>query len=184
MRQVTSLAEQRFNWPTAMAQLALALPNDVAFTAFTATVGASPATPAPAAATTTPASPTVGPATGFTLVGCANSQGEIPTILTNLASVPGVTDVHLVSTVEQPTRRYHALSTKLNGGGSSAANEPAAANCPHVTFTLNLSYAATYTLPNTKAPKGSTGGAQTVSTSSGTSSPIAETASRQAGVTR
>ena len=181
VQQVTSLAKQRFNWPTAMAQLALALPNDVAFTSFTATVGGSPTTPS---AATTPTSPTAGSATGFALVGCANSQGEIPAVLTNLASVPGVTDVHLVSTVEQSALHYHALSTKLNGGGSSAANEPAAATCPKVTFTLDLSYAATYTLPNTKAPKGSTGGAQTVSTSAGTSTPIAETASRQAGVTR
>lgn len=182
VHQVTSLAEQRFNWPTAMAQLALALPNDVAFTSFTATVGGGPTT-TPSAATT-PTSPTAGPATGFALVGCANSQGEIPAVLTNLASVPGVTNVHLVSTVEVSALRYHAVSTKLNGGGSSSANEPAAATCPKVTFTLNLSYAATYTLPNTKAPKGSTGGAQTVSTASGTSAPIAETASRQAGVTR
>ena len=183
VHQVSLLAEQRFNWPTAMAQLALALPNDVAFTSFNATVGGSPTTPA-AGTPTTPASPTAGAAAGFALVGCANSQGEIPAVLTNLASVPGVTNVHLVSTIEQSTRRYHALSTKLNGGGSSSANEPQAATCPKVTFTLNLSYAATYTLPNTKAPKGSSGGAQTVSASSGTSAPIAETASRQAGVTR
>jgi Tfp pilus assembly protein PilN len=192
VHEVTSLAEQRFNWPTAMAQLALALPNDVAFTSFTATVGAGASAPAaattptaPAAGSaTTPTAPTSGPATGFALVGCANSQGEIPTVLTNLASVPGVTNVHLVSTVELPALRYHALSTRLNGGGSAAANEPAAATCPKVTFTLDLSYAATYTLPNSKAPTGSTGGAQTVSTSSGTGTAVGETASRHAGVTR
>jgi hypothetical protein len=181
VHEVAALAEQRFNWPTAMAQLALALPNDVAFTSFTATVGGSPNTPS---AATTPTSPTAGSATGFALVGCANGQGEIPAVLTNLASVPGVTNVHLVSTVEPAALRYHALTTKLNGGGPPAVSLPASATCPKVTFTLDLSYAATYTVPNTKAPKGSTGGAQTVSTSSGTSTPIAKTASRAAGVTR
>jgi hypothetical protein len=55
-----------------------------------------------------------------------------------------------------------------------------------VTFTVDLSYAATYTVPNTKAPKGSTGGGQTVSTSSGTSTPVGQTAASQhaVGVTR
>lgn len=183
VQQVTALAEQRFNWPTAMAQLALALPNDVAFTSFTATVGGSPTTPAPV--TTSPV-PAAGAATGFALIGCANDQGEIPGLLTNLSSVPGVTDVHLVSTVEPATLRYHALSTKLNGGGPSRVNEPAGGTCPKVTFTVDLSYAATYTVPNTKAPKGSTGGGQTVSTSSGTSTPVGQTAASQhaVGVTR
>jgi hypothetical protein len=182
VHQVTTLAEQRFNWPTAMAQLALALPNDVAFASFTATVGGSPTIAGPA---TTAPTPAAGSATGFALVGCANGQGEIPSLLTNLASVPGVTDVHLVSATERSALHYHGLTTTLNGGGPPAATLPANATCPKVTFTVDLSYAATYTLPNTKPPKGSTGGAQTVSTSSGTSTPIAQTASRHsAGVTR
>jgi hypothetical protein len=183
VHQVTTLAQQRFNWPTAMEQLALALPNDVAFTSFSATVGGSPTTPS---APVTAPTPGTGSATGFALVGCVNGQGEIPSLLTNLASVPGVTDVHLVSTVEKPTLHYHALTTTLNGGGPPAANIPAAATCPKVTFTVDLSYAATYTVPNSKLPKGSTGGAQTVSTASGSSTPVAQTAARRrsAGVTQ
>ena len=38
--QVTTLARQRFDWPSAMQQLALALPQDVTFTSFSGTSSA------------------------------------------------------------------------------------------------------------------------------------------------
>jgi Tfp pilus assembly protein PilN len=161
VHEVATLAEQRFNWPTAMQQLALALPNDVSFQALTASAAAAPTGGA------------------FTLVGCANSQGEIPAVLTDLTSVPGVTDVELSSTVENDNIKYHGLSTKINHKGRPRADEPSGAGCPKITWTIALDYAATYTVPKVKLPQGSSSGAQTVSTGSGGKRPIEQTADRR-----
>lgn len=157
--EVAMLAEQRFNWPAAMAQLALALPNDVAFTSLSASAG--------------------GGDVPFSLVGCANSHGEIPAIMTDLASIPGVSDVNLSSSVENGAIHYHGLSTALNHGGSMTANEPSGATCPKITFTLALDYQGTYTVPKVKLPQGSSSGAQTVSTPTGGRTTIVQTSSQQ-----
>ena len=160
VEEVATLAEQRFNWPTAMKQLALALPDDVSFQSLTASAAA--------------------PAGGaFTLVGCANSQGEIPAVLTDLSSVPGVTLVQLTSSIASSTIRYHGLPTKLNHGGPVRADEPRAAGCPKITWTIALAYAATYTVPKVKLPQGSSSGAQTVSKRSGGKRPIEQTAAKR-----
>jgi Tfp pilus assembly protein PilN len=173
LSQVATLAQQRFNWPAAMEQLALALPNDVALTALTANAGT--------AASTTPSGTAQAPVTGggasFALTGCANSQGEIPSILTDLSTVPGVSNVSLTSSAVSPAIRYHGLGTKLNHGGPVHASEPAAGTCPKVTWTLGLDYASSYTVPKVKLPQGSSSGAQTVSTASGTGS-IVQTSSQ------
>jgi Tfp pilus assembly protein PilN len=161
VEEVASLAEQRFNWPTAMQQLALALPNDVSFQSLTASAAAAPGGGA------------------FTLVGCANSQGEIPAVLTDLSSVPGVTLVELTSSVENSATKYHGLPTKLNHGGPVRADEPSAEGCPKITWTISLSYAATYTVPKVKLPQGSASGAQTVSTRSGGKHPRERTAAKR-----
>jgi Tfp pilus assembly protein PilN len=161
VQQVATLAEQRFNWPTAMQQLALALPDDVSFVSLSASAGGS------------------GTGGSFSLAGCANSQGEVPSVLTDLASVPGVTDVQLASSVESSAMRYHALPTKLNHGGTPRADEPAAGACPKITWNIGLAYAASYTVPKVKLPQGSSSGAQTVSTSSGAKSSIVQTASKR-----
>jgi Tfp pilus assembly protein PilN len=171
VEQVVSLAEDRFNWPTALDQLALALPNDVSFTTLTAggAAGASSGT------STAPS----GSGNSFDLTGCANSQGEIPAVLTDLASVPGVTNVALSSSVENTALKFHALSTALKHGGPEKADIPAVGTCPKFTWTIALDYASTYTVPKVKLPQGSSSAAQTVSTSSGPRRPIEETASRR-----
>ncbi len=169
VQQVAALALERFNWPTAMAQLALALPNDDSFTALTASPGG-----AGSAAAGVPASS----GQAFDLSGCANSQGEIPSLLTDLASVPGVTDVALVTTQNNSAIKFHGLRTTLNGGGPLKGDEPSSGTCPKVSWTVNLDYAGSYTVPKVKLPQGSSTGAQTVSSSSGAKSTIVQTASR------
>jgi Tfp pilus assembly protein PilN len=174
VQEVATIAQQRFNWPTAMAQLALALPNDVSFTSLNASVPAVTAT-TPAASGASASAVQV----PFSLVGCANSQGEIPSVLTDLSSVPGVTGVQLIGSLESSSIRYHGLSTKLNHGGPVNADEPFAAICPKIQWTIALSYAASYTVPKVKLPQGSSSGAQTVSTASGGNGTIVQTASQQ-----
>jgi Tfp pilus assembly protein PilN len=180
VQQVASIAEQRFNWPSAMQQLALALPNDVTFLSLTAS---APGVSSSAGSSgSTPSAPTAGSASAapFALVGCANSQGEIPAVLNDLASVPDVTDVSLESSVENSQIGYHGLPTTLNHGGPVNADAPTAGACPKITWTVSLSYAGSYTVPKVKLPQGSSSGAQTVSDVSGNrSSTIVQTASQR-----
>ncbi|MGD0385412.1 MAG: hypothetical protein ABSB73_04680 [Solirubrobacteraceae bacterium] len=173
VQQVAALAEQRFNWPTAMAQLALALPNDDSLTALTASGGGAGSAPS------TSASASASGGESFNLSGCSNSQGEIPSLLTDLASVPGVTDVALASTNLNSAIKFHGLPTTLNSGGPVRRDEPASGACPRVGWTISLSYAATYTVPKVKLPQGSSAAAQTVSSSSGATGSIVQTASQK-----
>ena len=173
VHEVTSLAESRFNWPSALQQLALALPGDVTFTSFNATAGGAAPTSTPAATAPTPATGSAaasGTGASFSLIGCASTQREVAGVLTNLFQVPGVSNVELASTVEtiapKKLSRQAALKAALSAGGT----------CPLVTFTVSLSYAGSYTIPNTKAPTASSGGAQTISSSSGRRTKVVHTA--------
>jgi Tfp pilus assembly protein PilN len=154
--QVRTLAQSRFNWPTAMRQLALALPGDVTLTSFSAIAATGPVG-------------AVG--TSFNLSGCASTQGEIANVLTNLATIPGVNTVTLTNTVENVRKGKNVAS------GSSAST---GGGCQYVNFTLAVNYDGSYTIPNSKAPKQSASG-QTVSASTPT---ISTAASQQTtGVT-
>jgi Tfp pilus assembly protein PilN len=161
--QVAGLAKSRFDWPNAMRQLALALPADVTFTAFSASANQGPADADGALGTT------------FSLTGCASTQGEIANVLTNLAAVPGVESVTLSSAVE--TKRQ----TK-SGKSESTAAEATGGSCPLVTFTLQANYSSRYTIPLQKTP----GGASPGQTGSTPSSPTVSTAATQqsTGVTQ
>ncbi|MGH2851312.1 MAG: hypothetical protein ACRDLP_11915 [Solirubrobacteraceae bacterium] len=144
VKEIASVAEQRFNWPTAMQQLALALPRDVTVSSWNgiAVNGGS------LAATTQVAT---GPT--FTIAGCASSQGEVATVLTDLAQVPGVVNVSLVNAAKAadkvPNRRSAPLGASANESGS----------CQMVNFNLNLTYTPTYTVPNAKFSNTQTVGA-------------------------
>jgi Tfp pilus assembly protein PilN len=146
--QVMTLAESRFNWPGAMRQLALALPADVTFTSFSATASTAANASTGAAAT----------GSTFNVTGCAATQREIADVLTTLATVPGVSNVSLTSSVENKR-----MAKQLSPKADARATESSGGACPYVTFTLGVSYASTYTLPNTPAPSG----AQTVSAATG-----------------
>jgi Tfp pilus assembly protein PilN len=157
-QQALTLAQQRFDWPDAMEQLALALPSDVTLTSFSANDGAGAGN---SGATGTPS---------FTLDGCASAQAEIPSVLTSLAAVPGVANVELQSSTENKRAKG-----KVAAGSSEASN----GGCPYVSFTVGLSYSSAYTVPAANAPAGSASGAQTVSSSTGSSTTITQTAKQQ-----
>jgi hypothetical protein len=152
--QVNLLADSRFDWPTAMRQLALALPGDVTLTSFSATAGSGPVN-------------TSGETdTAFILDGCATRQSETAEVLTRLASVPGVDSVALTNTIED---------AKPGKSGAAGAPGGAAGGCPYVMFSLAVNYAASYTIPDTKTSTASRPG-QTVSSAS---SPTVSTAAKQ-----
>jgi hypothetical protein len=148
--QVSTLAKSRFDWPTAMRQLALALPSDVTLTSFSATAGNGPLTATGAAGTS------------FALNGCATRQVEIAKVLTRLASVPGVDNVTLTNTIEGAKLDKSAGATSAGSSGG----------CPYVTFSLAVNYSATYTVPDVK-PSASGRGKSTPS------SPTLSTAAKQ-----
>jgi hypothetical protein len=154
VHEVTSLAQQRFNWPSAMQQLALALPSDVTITSFTGSGAVSSAAPATAATGTAapatgapvPATPVTASGPAVVLAGCASTQREVADVLTNLFQIPGVSDVKLLSTVETipPSKKTRGQTALSSGGG-----------CPLVTWNVGLSYSGSYTVPDTKLPSGS-----------------------------
>lgn len=149
---VVSLAESRFNWPQAMSQLALALPRDVTLTSFTGTA----ATDGGGASATTTSTSTGG--STFSLAGCASSQAEVATIVSNLQEIPSVTNVSL----EDATKKSDAFDTKLNARPPVGADraEASSGQCPFVTWTLTLDFSPNYTLPKQTLP------AETVSSGS------------------
>jgi Tfp pilus assembly protein PilN len=157
-QQALALAAQRFDWPDAMEQLALALPSDVTLTSFSANNGAATSTSGVAGAPT------------FTLNGCASAQSEIPSVLTSLAGIPGVSNVQLQTTTE---------NRRSSGKVPASASEASSSGCPYVSFSVGLSYSSSYTVPSGKAPSGSASGAQTVSTSTGSDATITQTSKQQ-----
>lgn len=151
---VVSIAQDRFNWPGAMAQLALALPRDVTFNSLTAVASNS------SSAATSEVPSTTGAAGGptFALAGCASSQSEIATILTQLASVPSVTNVSLADSAKQSLNVPNTRKGTVSRG--SAASQ--GGKCPFVSWTVNLVYSPSYTVPDQKI-SGSSQSSSTVS---------------------
>ena len=164
VNSVVSIAQSRFNWPGAMSQIALALPSDVTFNSLTAVysnASSAATTGIPSTTTATTSGPT------FALSGCASSQSEIATILTRLASVPSVTNVSLADSAKQSDT---APNTR-NGTVSRGSAAPQSGRCPIVSWTANLSYSGSYTVPNQKlsssSPSSSTVSHSTSSKSAG-----------------
>jgi Tfp pilus assembly protein PilN len=145
---VVGLAETRFNWPGAMRQLALALPDDVTLTSLNGAASAQAASPGSAGS--------AGPGSTFSLAGCASSQAEVATVLERLSGVPSVSDVSLQA------------ASKVSPGAPNAgkARRPSDAeqrggSCGLVSFNLTFDYAEDYTVPNQTVPS------QTVSRADG-----------------
>ena len=147
VQSVVSIAQSRFNWPGAMAQIALALPSDVTFTSLTAVAenGSSAGTAAAPSTTSSAGSPT------FALAGCASSQSEIATILTRLQAVPSVTNVSLADTAKQSDSAPNTRNGTVSRGSAASTG----GSCPIVSWTMNLSYSGSYTVPDQRLSKSS-----------------------------
>jgi hypothetical protein len=113
--------------------------------------------------------PAAGAGASFTITGCATRQGEVATVLENLASVPGVANVSLTSTIENSKPgKTHSTNSSLAVGSS----------CPYVTFNLALSYTGAYTVQDSNGSANSASGEQTAA-SSGSSAAISAAGSQQ-----
>jgi hypothetical protein len=151
---VASLAAQRFDWPRAMQQIALAMAPAVTIASLT---GATTGTPAPTTvpgaavapavgttgATTAPATTTnpALPAT-FSLVGCATTQLGVAQLLVRFRELSGV----LSASVSTYTKQA-ALSLKPS---KAVAYQP----CAKVTWNMTINYGGGYGIPSPKLAPG------------------------------
>jgi Tfp pilus assembly protein PilN len=103
---VKSLAESRFDWPTALQEIARALPSD-------ASLGGMRGTVTPGVAVQGPTDPlrTALPVPAVELNGCAGSQDGVARVISSLRAVDGVQRVSLSS------------SEKGNGGDEDACSK-------------------------------------------------------------
>ncbi|MGA2471078.1 MAG: hypothetical protein ABSG64_10350 [Solirubrobacteraceae bacterium] len=129
---VSELAEERFDWARAMAQIALALPPTVTLLSLSG-------------ATASSSTPTTAPPAGFSLSGCADNQPVVATTLSRLRELKDVASVTVQSW------------TKPEGVPLGLRNVVALADagaCPYVMFNMTLSYNAGYGIPAPHLPPG------------------------------
>lgn len=127
---VASVAEERFDWPRAMRQIALALGPGVTIDSLSGTEGAGGV----AASAADSAS--------FTLAGCASTQlvvGDLITRFRELKDVTGVT----ISSYSKPA----SVSLKRT---KAVAYPP----CAYVSWSMGFTYNPGYGLPSPKLPSG------------------------------
>ena len=131
---VVSLAEQRFDWPDAMEQLALSLPPGVTLSSLTGSATGGAAAGATGASGTTGTTGASGPsrltvnAPTLAINGCAPSQDAVAETLTRLRELRNVQSA--------------TVSTYSRGGSCIA-------------FTMTAIYANTYAIPSTTLQPGS-----------------------------
>lgn len=153
VQAVAQLAEERFNWPRAMQQIALALPSNVTLSSLTgaaggggAPSGSSGATGTTAAATTGATTPTTATTTTTTATVGAPADGTIvnaPTLtLAACAAGSAATGQLTVATTIQRVRELADVS-------SASVAEYSSEGCHGVTFNITVAYNNAYAIPPT-----------------------------------
>ena len=134
---VKSLADSRFDWPTALQEVARALPSDASLSGMRGTV-------TPGVAVQGPTDPlrTALPVPAVELNGCAGSQDGVARVVSSLRGVDGVQRVSLSS------------SEKGNGGGEESCAKG------HPVFSMTVFFAA----PKAAQAAGSAAAAGTTAT--------------------
>src|SRR5262245_21200154 len=157
------LASRRFDWDQTLRDLSRALPEDVTIKNLSGSLGG--ATSAPGApgteATTTPT---------ITLSGCTRNQKSVARMMARLATVNGVTRVHLASSAKSEAAT--ATSTAAPSTGSATGTEPPCGEGERPDFNIAIDFgkataaaapaaapAATGTTPATAAAATPTAGA-------------------------
>jgi Tfp pilus assembly protein PilN len=131
-QSITSLAASRFDWPTAMRNLASALPSDVVLSTFAGSPGG---TSGPGAAPS--AAPAAGGAPSVHLTGCASTHTQVGDVINRLRGVPGVTGVSFTSSAK-------GSGTGGSTGGSCGSGGPQ--------FDLSVAFAAGGSATTSAAP--------------------------------
>jgi Tfp pilus assembly protein PilN len=126
-QSIISLARTRFDWPTAMSDLASALPSDVQLSTFTGSPagagGSGGASSAPATGTGSLAAGAV----SVHLTGCAGSHTQVGDVIYRLRGVPGVSAVTFASSAK-------------NGAGPQSAPGGSSGGCHGPQFDLSVAF--------------------------------------------
>ncbi len=118
VQSVSELAKARFDWERFMRELALVLPDGTSLLEASASTNAASETGAAATPTPPPATGATTAPTGPTvkLVGCAESQRKVATVLVRLRELNRAVDVQLAESAEEES-----------GGTTAPSADPAAA---------------------------------------------------------
>jgi hypothetical protein len=165
VQAVAQLAEERFNWPRAMQQIALALPSNVTLTSMAGDAGGGAPSASTGATTTTgtttPATTTTGattPTTTTTATVGAPADGTIvnaPTLTLAACASGSVPQGQL--TVATTIQRVRELADVA----SASVAEYSSAGCGGVTFNVSVTYNNSYAIPPahlTTSPNTTAGG--------------------------
>jgi hypothetical protein len=158
VESIASLAAQRFDWPRAMQQIALAMEPTVTIASLSAATNGTPApggvpgaavapaAVAPAVGTTgvtaTPAATNPALPATFSLVGCATTQLAVANLLVRFRELTGVSDAS-VSTYTKPV-----------GAGLKLSKAVAFQPCAKVTWNMTIDYSGGYGIPSPKFAPG------------------------------
>jgi Tfp pilus assembly protein PilN len=157
VQAVAQLAEERFNWPRAMQQVALALPSNVTLTSLVGDAGGGAPSGSTGATATTGATSSTATTTTTATVG-APADGTIvnaPTLTLSACAAGSVPTGQLtVATTIQRVRELEDVS-------SASVAEYSAGGCGGVTFNITVVYNNAYAIPPahlTASPNTTAGG--------------------------
>jgi hypothetical protein len=162
VQAVAQLAEERFDWPRAMQQVALALPSNVTLTSLVGAAGGGAAAGSTGATGATTAAPTTGATTPTTTTTTATvgapADGTIvnaPTLTLAACAAGSVPTAQLtVATTIQRVRELADVS-------SANVAEYSSGGCGGVTFNITVVYNNAYAIPPahlTASPNTTAGG--------------------------
>ncbi len=150
---VRTIAQTRFNWHDALANLAKVVPANTSLQSLLGTVapGASVSGPGGSAGASTGALRADINVPAFEISGCTKTQDDVARLMSRLRVMPGVTRVTLADSTK----------SNLQGGGSSSSGTSSVTGCGNnaPSFDLVIFYSA---LP--QAATGTSSTSQTVST--------------------
>jgi Tfp pilus assembly protein PilN len=126
------LASRRFDWDQTLRDLSRALPEDVTIKNLNGSLGGAKSTPGAASgqdATTTPS---------ITLTGCTRNQKSVARLMARLATVNGVTRVHLASSAKSEVST--APSTAAPSTGSTGGTQPPCGEGERPDFSISIDF--------------------------------------------
>jgi Tfp pilus assembly protein PilN len=134
--EVAALAEGRYDWSRAMAQIALALPPGVLLSSLSGTTGTGGGASGATGSAGTEAALGTAPSASFSLAGCTSSQLVVAQLLRRFRALDDVGSVTLPG-YDKPA------GVKVNARGGCT-----------VTFSMTIDFDSGYGIPTPKLPAG------------------------------